>query len=288
MADASDQSMDSSQRLLFVGDAADAIALRFMEACRTGGWTVEHAPDVYRAMARLANAQAGGWARVVVDTRTLHSSEQAFLDLAPRYFRGVEVSSLSSFVHAAPEPDALDEPEPTVARPAARSADPAESADQQDSDDPGDENILAGIDPDFGYFGFDSTEDDEAGALLFPFVEWPSEPGNGDGEPDDQPARENPQIEAADAGPPDDDADPSDADPRLSLHEAVRRRMQLARAAENPSAAQPVQRTPPPHLATPAATDPSELPVDSRRIVTREELDALLAPGATPAPPEES
>lgn len=376
------------QRLLFVGDAGDSTAARFIEACRSSGWIVDEAPDVYSAMARLANGGGAAWARAVVDARILHPSERGFLDLAPRYFRGLAVSALDEFVAPRDMPR-TGEAQPSSAvsaglaeRPALRIAHPptsesdsapasvrsgelhrdrggrvlvsADDAPRETAAPPAEPaappyradpiyrpkpavaefgaarlpeiDAPPGIDPEYGAEAANDellplqdvlaeVIDEEAGAPFgdshweAPAAPTPLGPSLTDrdesaveraagdlgksnaargfefaAEGDDPSARDDYSA-----------APPELAPPTLSLHEAVRRRMQQTRGVNDAGLPRPVRRRPPEPFAAdlqPGGCDPpradGEPPTASRRIVTKEELEALLAPQPDPTAADHS
>jgi len=75
--------------ILLVSNAQDDSLREAVEQLRGAGARVEIAPDVYAAMARLA--QGDRFDRVAVDVRTLDRAESAFLQLVPRYCADVRI-----------------------------------------------------------------------------------------------------------------------------------------------------------------------------------------------------
>jgi len=74
---------------MVVSNARDEEIRRFVDDLRRGGIGVEVCGTVYSAMARLA--RAADQIMVIVDIRRMDDHELRFVDLAPRYHRGVRV-----------------------------------------------------------------------------------------------------------------------------------------------------------------------------------------------------
>ncbi len=213
--------------ILMVADPAepsfrDAVAT--LSQARAGVAVVS---DVYSAMARLALAT--GIRHVLVDVRNLDPHERAFLQLAPRYFRDVQIS-IADLPGAAARMRLEDSAAPmkTIAAFVTSALAPSDNQDHQIKKQPL---------PD---------------RLADPAAELPRTP------PSTQPAPHRPL--STDGGPLADDATPS-------LHEAVRRRMagdesggiQRTPPARTPPKAAPTALVPPPSEQSRPTVTPQEI-----------------------------
>lgn len=235
-------------RLLIVSDGQDESIRWCSERVRQAGVRVQCVPDVYAAMALLA--QGAAISHVLVDVRQLDQEEMRFLEVAPRYGGGAEffVPRLGDInenrAGYGRRVSIVEIGDLAAAILGLRDAVTPEQGDDME--------VVEWAEP-----------AGERPQIAEPAEEWlptstPVDAPTGSDPPQRSPRSIEGGLDETEGGP--------------SLHEAVRERM-------GGGGAIPLRRTPPPAKPAtedPAAAQPAEWAASQNRELTREEVEALL------------